>query len=194
MKFIKHLINLNRAKVFIIIFLSIAVTVFYTVDEKVTHHDKVTEYTSDGEYYYTYMDNGDHEIVKFEEELKTCYVPIVHENFHTFLMGLIGLCVFILLIPIVTSDQEDNGGWDINRCVILTLYDKVESFYEDKWYYYRLNGRLLLKENYKESKTGILREIGYFREDPTPYPIYDGPLSHRRSKKIETILNSETLN
>ncbi len=194
-KYLIKLIVNNPVKV---IMLSMALALLYPIfnlegDKK--ENIKVINHFKNGVFdYYVVPSSGENDmkIVKSEKELtinSDGTIEVDDENV-PLILSWIGFVAFTVILVILTFQGDDDFNWSFRDNFIKVLHDDVlcemEQIGNDEFYYYILDGRLILKS--KSHRSRIHDEVEMYFQSPKIFIEYEGTKQKKRSNKLDEIL------
>jgi hypothetical protein len=194
-KYLIKLIVNNPVKVIMLLMALALLYPIFNLEGDKKENIKVINHFKNGVFdYYVVPSSGesDMKIVKSEKELtinSDGTIEVDDENV-PLILSWIGFVALTVILVILTFQGDDDFNWSFRDNFIKVLHDDVlcemEQIGNDEFYYYILDGRLILKS--KSHRSRIHDEVEMYFQSPKIFIEYEGTKQKKRSNKLDEIL------
>jgi hypothetical protein len=157
------------------------------------NYDREVEFSfksSKNKFCYVVTNGEDLSLETFDKEPKINGKIISYQEEHPAeILSLIAIITFSILIIIGTISTNSDMNWSYSRCYAKACVSEVICEFEEGYYYYQFEGRLIFKDKYTIDLYSARQRIeGFFTNGKNLYPEFLTK-EQRRDKKLKEILS-----
>ena len=188
--FLIEFIKCNPGKLIVLLIGIISFIIWHNSSSKNVSYD-VISYTQRGkEYIYVLSDDDNNLALKTFDRQQDVRknVIVLKESSTTTIVSVVIVIVALAILFIGTVVEDDDVTWNINTCICRAIFRLTICEYENGYYHYVVNNRLLYRSDSNLSEYDIEDLAHQFRKNPHIFPKFK-TTSKNREDRINKLLS-----